>query len=175
MFIETLGGEKKATKQSQSLEFAAGYWTCTKKATLTSVALLSHPGNKKLHIVVNISWFYAWNVDIFPYKNENFEDSKQRYIFITSDTFLLRFAKQGSVGHLIKIARLMSDSSLVIIVPNLVIHVQFLQGWKFQPSLHLLIVFCVHSFCVELVRWEWKREISVRITLVISPLFVLLS
>lgn len=58
LFIATLGGEKMTTKQSQPLQFAVGYWTCTKKAILTPVALLSHPGNK-LHIVVNISCCYA--------------------------------------------------------------------------------------------------------------------
>lgn len=69
------------------------------------------------------------NVDnIFPYKNENFEESEQRYILITPAPFILRFAKRGSVEHQIKIARLVSGSCLVIIVPNLVIHVQFLQG-----------------------------------------------
>lgn len=46
------------TKESQSLQFAAGYCPCTEKAILTPVALLSHPGNK-LHVVVNISCFYA--------------------------------------------------------------------------------------------------------------------
>lgn len=53
---------------------------------------------------------------------------------------------------------MVSDSCLVIIVPNLVIPVQSLQGWKFQCSLHLLIVFCVHSFCVEAVNKGDKSQ-----------------
>lgn len=82
--------KKKTTKQSQSLEFAAGYWTCAKKIILTPLALLCHT-------------VMLENVDISPYKNEYFEDSKQRYILITPATFVPKFAKQGSVVNLIKL------------------------------------------------------------------------
>lgn len=43
------------------------------------------------------------NTATFPYKNGNFEESKQRYILITPATFVPSLAKQGSFGLLTKL------------------------------------------------------------------------